>query len=68
MRVGSATLIQSSSSYATSDYNATGNQIPNLTVYSGTAADLFQDPNNGNFTIKDANFAGKGSAGDPRWR
>ncbi|GAB3533827.1 DUF4957 domain-containing protein [Pontibacter brevis] len=68
IRAGSSTLITSSGSYATSDYNATGNQIPNLTVYSGTAADLFQDPKNGNFTIKDPNFAGKSSAGDPRWR
>ncbi|PRY10919.1 uncharacterized protein DUF4957 [Pontibacter ummariensis] len=68
IRVGSSTLVESSSSYATSDYNATGNQIPNLTVYSGTATDLFQDPKNGDFTIKDPNFAGKSTAGDPRWR
>ncbi|WP_162053323.1 DUF5123 domain-containing protein [Pontibacter pamirensis] len=68
IRTGSSTLITSSGSYATSDYNATGNQIPNLTVYSGTATDLFQDPKNGNFTIKDPSFAGAGSAGDPRWR
>lgn len=68
IRAGSSTLITSSGSYATSDYNATGNQIPNLTVYSGTATDLFQNPKNGNFTIKDPNFAGAGSAGDPRWR
>lgn len=68
IRAGSATLIQSSGSHATSDYNATGNQIGNLTVYSGTATDLFTNPDNGNFTIKDADFAGKASAGDPRWR
>lgn len=68
IRAGSSTLITSSGSYATSDYNATGNLIPNLTVYNGTATDLFQNPKNGNFTIKDPNFAGKSSAGDPRWR
>lgn len=68
IRAGSSTLIQSSGSYATSDYNATGNQIEGLTVYGGSTTDLFTDPGNGNFTIKDPDFAGKGSAGDPRWR
>ncbi|MHA6249314.1 DUF5123 domain-containing protein [Pontibacter sp. CAU 1760] len=68
IRVGGSTLVQSSSSYVTSDYVATGNEIPNLTVYGGTSADLFQNPKKGDFRIKDAGFAGKGSAGDPRWR
>ena len=35
--------------------------------YSKGAADLFEDPDNYDFTIKDSSFAGKTSAGDPRW-
>jgi hypothetical protein len=68
IRAGSGTLIESSSTYATSDYVATSNEIPNISVYSGTSFDLFTDPENGNFTIKDADFAGATNAGDPRWR
>ena len=33
--------------------------------YSKTSADLFEDPDNGNFKIKDALF--KNRAGDPQW-
>jgi len=36
--------------------------------YNGSAIDLFVDPVNGNFAIKDGSFAGKDVAGDPRWR
>jgi hypothetical protein len=46
----------------------TTNAIPSLTSYSGTAAGLFKDPGNWDFTINDAAFTGKSSAGDPRWR
>ena len=35
--------------------------------YSKSAANLFQDPDNYDFTIIDSSFAGKTSAGDPRW-
>ena len=35
--------------------------------YSKGASDLFQDPDNYDFTIIDSSFAGKTSAGDPRW-
>ena len=68
IRAGSGTLVSSSGSYVTSDYVSTGNAIPGLMVYSGTIFDLFQAPRTGDFTIKDANFAGAASAGDPRWR
>lgn len=35
------------------------------TEYSKTSAELFEDPENGNFKIKDALF--KNRAGDPQW-
>ena len=35
--------------------------------YSKSATDLFQDPDNYDFTIIDSSFEGKTSAGDPRW-
>ncbi len=38
-----------------------------MTSYSGAASGLWNDPLNGVFTLKDAAFAGKGVAGDPRW-
>jgi hypothetical protein len=37
-------------------------------VYNGSATDLFTDPAKGKFSIKDAGFAGKITAGDPRWK
>lgn len=37
------------------------------TAYPGTATDLFQDPENGDFHIKDTSFAGMNQAGDSRW-
>lgn len=67
IRANAATLISVSSSYNTSDYVVAGNAIAGLTVYSGTAGDLWKDPANGNFTIKDNGFAGRSTAGDPRW-
>lgn len=57
-----------SNTYATSDNVFSANPITGATSYSGTAADLFEAPANGNFTIKDNSFAGKSAAGDPRWR
>lgn len=57
-----------STSYRTSDFDDSGNIINGFTVYSGTAALLFKDPANGDFHFKDSNFAGKSTAGDPRWR
>ncbi len=37
-------------------------------VYDGTINDLWVDPANNDFNIKDSGFMGKGDAGDPRWR
>ncbi|HEY1113745.1 MAG TPA: DUF5123 domain-containing protein, partial [Chitinophagaceae bacterium] len=70
IRVGAGTAITVSNTYKTSDYTiqALQSPIPNLIPYNGTSTDLWQDPYNGDFRIKDATFAGKSSAGDPRWR
>jgi hypothetical protein len=57
-----------SNTYNTSDFTFTASPINGFTSYSGTTLALFTDPNNGNFKIKDSNFIGKGSSGDPRWR
>ncbi|MCO6488811.1 MAG: DUF4957 domain-containing protein [Phaeodactylibacter sp.] len=58
--------------YATSDFSfSEGTEIPGFPAlnYSGTAADLWVAPYEGlNFNFKDAGFAGKYDAGDPRWR
>ena len=48
---------------ATINYSIKGK----MTSYVGASTALWNDPLNGVFTIKDAAFAGKGSAGDPRW-
>lgn len=45
-----------------------GNPIPGITAYTGNNTDLFTNPAAGNFLIKDAGFAGKSTAGDPKWR
>lgn len=57
--------------YYTSDYTGSINgstSIPGLKAYSGNAATLFNNPVQGDFSFKDVSFAGKGTAGDPRWR
>lgn len=38
-----------------------------MTAYPKASTDLWVDPVNGVFTLKDATFAGKGKAGDLRW-
>jgi hypothetical protein len=65
---GTAGTPNVSNSYSTSDFVLTSNPISGLTAYSGASTDLFADPANGDFSIKDSNFAGRNSAGDPRWR
>lgn len=73
---GTATLAISGS-YYTSDYvdapvtpPADGSSTSikaKMTSYSGTSASLWTSPTTGDFTLKDTNFAGKGTAGDLRW-
>lgn len=38
-----------------------------MTFYSGKSTDLWNNPLGGDFSLKDTNFAGKGTAGDLRW-
>lgn len=54
--------------YMTSDCIFSANPLTGFTSYSGTAAQLFRNPNKGDFTIMDNSFVGKSSTGDPRWR
>ncbi|MFO7655560.1 MAG: DUF5123 domain-containing protein [Bacteroidales bacterium] len=55
-------------SYKTSDFVTASEALPDLIPYTNTSFDLFTDPDNHNFKIKDSGFAGKSAAGDPRWR
>jgi hypothetical protein len=57
-------------SYYTSDFND-GLTFPIksfLTAYSGASTALWTSPVAGDFHFLDAGFAGKSTAGDPRWR
>lgn len=73
---GTATLAVSGS-YYTSDYvdapvipPADGSSTSfksKMNAYSGTSTALWTSPATGDFTLKDTNFAGKGTAGDLRW-
>jgi len=55
--------VEAVNSLMTSDFVLASNKFSTDITYEGTAADLFKDPENGDFTIKDASV----SAGDPRW-
>lgn len=56
-----------SNNYTTSEHVAGGNQIQALAL-GVTADNLFKDPENGDYTIKDKSSAAYVSqAGDPRW-
>lgn len=66
VRAGSTMIVNNS--YQTSDATVSANPFPGITAYSKASTDLFTDPDNGNFLIKDNGFAGKSSSGDPRWR
>ena len=73
-RMNSAGTLTATGNYATTDWTtiADNTQTPPFqnvpaTAYSGTCTSLFADPENGDFHIKDAGFAGKATAGDPRW-
>lgn len=70
IQVGTTTSVTVTNSYRTSDFVSTNTlyQIQGLVAYPGPSTNLWVDPNNGNFRFKDNSFAGKSSAGDPRWR
>ena len=63
-----------SGSYYTSDFvdetlvgGANYSMKAKMTAYSGAANALWNNPTNGDFSLKDNTFAGKGIAGDLRW-
>ena len=61
--------LTSTNNHKASDFIITsGGTIPSVIDYSNTSIALFTNPANGNFLIKDNDFAGKSNAGDPRWR
>lgn len=66
IRAGTAYSL--SNCYKTSDAVFASGAITGITDYGKVSTELFTDPANGNFTIKDATFAGKSTSGDPRWR
>jgi len=68
VRVGGGSLVDASNNFSTSDYVNAGNPVPNVTPYTRPSTDVFTDPLNNNFKIKDNGFPGRSSAGDPRWR
>jgi hypothetical protein len=58
--------------YKTSDFITNESDPDNskpldLIPYDGDSYDLFTDPDNRNFKIRDGGFSGKSTAGDPRW-
>lgn len=67
IRYNGANLIVDNS-YKTSESVMVTRPIPGIGAYSKPYTDLFTDPDNGNFRIKDATFSGVSTAGDPRWR
>lgn len=54
-------------SYITNDAVFASGAIPSIISYANNSANLFTDPANSNFVIKDSLFAGASTAGDPRW-
>jgi hypothetical protein len=68
LNVKAETVITLTGSYKTSDFSLTSALFSPLTAYAKSSDDLWTDPANGNFNFKDTSFAGKSTAGDPRWR
>ncbi|WP_370479146.1 DUF5123 domain-containing protein [Tamlana flava] len=64
------TLFDISNTYTVSDFSWTSNPIEALPVGNANSSqdDLWEDPENNNFNIKDSGFPGKYDTGDPRWR
>ena len=54
--------------HQSNDYVVAREGVKSVTTYAKPSADLFVNPESADFTIKDASFAGKSTAGDPRWR
>jgi len=45
-----------------------GYPMTGVNEYMKSSTDIFTDPANNNFTLKDKDFSGYSTAGDPRWR
>lgn len=59
-----------SGSYRTNEFEVerSSRDFADITLFNGSATDLFVDPDAGDFRIKPNNgFGGRGTAGDPRW-
>ncbi len=54
--------------YYTNDFNFLAPIPSPISLFAGDAQTLWVDPVNANFRIKATSFAGKSTAGDPRWR
>jgi len=68
IRASTSTNIVTNNCYNTSDFFTVSYSIPGIIAYTGLSTDLFKTPASGDFTIIDSKFAGKSTAGDPRWR
>jgi hypothetical protein len=68
IRLAAASTYTTDNSYQTTDAVFAANPINGIISYSQASTNLFTDPANGNFAIKDNSFAGSATAGDPRWR
>jgi hypothetical protein len=69
-RYGEGSSVAVANTFTTSDYvNENAAQLlPNLTESGIASTSLFRDPEAGDFTIVSTSFAGRRTAGDPRWR
>lgn len=66
----SSTSVVVSNTHATSEFGFASSELSGFpsSSYEGTATDLWQDPENADFTVIDNSFSGISTAGDPRWR
>ena len=78
IRGGTGYTYTVTNSYTTSDWVTSSNALVGFTAYASPSTTLFKTPTvynstapqtttAGNYKIIDTNFAGKNSAGDPRW-
>ncbi len=68
-RVGEGGSVSTQNCYSTSDYLVPAvKNFPDIIAYPQASTALFENPASGDFHIKATDFAGKRSAGDPRWR
>lgn len=65
-------VFSSPGSYALSDFSQNLSEVGqtrkiDVPAYGRPSGDVFQNPDNVDYRIKDAAFGGRGTAGDPRW-